>query len=210
MRSSRCSVLAGRVPALRIVLLGGLLGAAGAAEPAGFRVDSGPPRNVVHADILAGALGKRMWGLSYERTREAKGHQSLVWGVGWMEDLEAGAEGGADVPEVKADLGAAGFQFRYYRHAAPRGFFTVMGLSLLVGEAAGEDMEEMRRKYTVVAYDVSLLGFGYQLLLGNRLSIEGGASLHTALGGLFEKGGDDRGTVGGFGVGVAGSVGLAF
>lgn len=209
MCTSHCPVPVGLRPAVRSVLLGGMLLTAGVAESAGFREASDPPRNIIHADLLAGAFGKRMWGLYYERTREAEGNQSFAWGVGWAERLEATAQGGAAVSEVEADLGAIGLQFRYYRHA-PRGFFTVVGLTLLFGEAKGEDDEERQRKYTVAAYDVSLLGLGYQLLVADRLSIEGTTSLHTALGGLFEKGGDDRGTVGGFGIGVAGGVGFAF
>lgn len=74
----------------------------------------------------------------------------------------------------------------------------------------GEDDQGAERKYTVAAFDVTMIGFGYQLLILNRFSVEGIASLQTALGGLFEKKGDDRGTIGGLGFGVAGGVGFAF
>jgi len=192
-----------------LILLGIMLSNPCRAEGMATGSDVHLPRNVIHADVLAEIAGEPMFGAYYERSLHKGGHAALVVGASFAKDLSMGTSGGADVSEVESDLVGIGAQWRYYRRA-PEGFYTLVSLSLVGGEAVGEDDGARRRDYTLAGYDVSILGFGYQLLIFDRLSLEAAASLRTSLAWLWERGGGDHGMASGFGIGASGGVGLAF
>ena len=114
--------------------------------------------------------------------------------------------------EITSDLVGVGGQFRHYVGAprGPRGLYSAIGLSLVGGDGSGYDENGKRRKYRYMGYEVSILGFGYQLLVFDRLSVGASATFRQSLGLLREQGGGDHGASGWYGIVVAGDVGLAF
>jgi hypothetical protein len=165
-------------------------------------------RNVLHADVLAFAYDQEIYGIYYERVHQ-RDDRSLVFGVLAARDARMDSDN-VDARELRADLVATGIGWRSYRDS-PEGFYVAVGGSLVAGKVTGEDDRERTREYWYIGYDVSILGLGYQLFLGDRVALDVSTSFRQALGYLTEAGaGNDDGFTGGYGIIVAGGVGWAF
>ncbi len=164
------------------------------------------PRNVLHADLLAWAVGKRLYGTYYERT-STRATKSLILGVGIARDQEFDTVGQVEADKLDVDMVGVGVQWRYYGSSA-FGLYGLGGLSFSGGRAEGRDDPDL--EYDCYGMEITLLGLGYQYLIGGHLALDASLSFRQQVVYLKPVGGSDDGFLGGFGFPLAGSIGFAF